>query len=451
MIIQCRILVLLGLLPICESNHWVDDHNVFRCMHGMPEVTWNHGLAQGAQDWGIRIHGKGLDHAPKDVLKGAGENLASGSSTGYAPKEPSEHASNAVEAWYNEIRYWGNGRADWNPTMGSNFHEAIGHMTQVLWHDTNEIGCYGKVVDNNGETVHTEVCRYLPGGNVQGQFPNKLPKTPTPVKTKEACEKEYRQGRGGPAPQPDAGARPEDASNVEKDVTVTAADKEFLRGHNIYRCMLGIPGVTWSTELTEYATKLNERHNGNGLAKHSDAHTNVNAGENLAYGYTTPMEAITAWYNERLDQSKPGAVLGHFTAMAWFDVTEIGCSDYKKSQWCNYRSGPERGGIAPNYGDDKVYEQQVVWTETRSRFLCEGAVDAGYGTFHASPFGSDSASAAKAGFIVMIILSVLLGLTIFVAGYMQFREYTTLKKGAAPPTAGGTRRNVGRSDSFAME
>jgi pathogenesis-related protein 1 len=67
-----------------------------------------------------------------------------------------------VEDWvYEKNNYHG---GPYNPQPGD---PVIGHYTQMVWRNTNEIGC---ATASDG-TMDFLVCRYSPLGNVRGQNP----------------------------------------------------------------------------------------------------------------------------------------------------------------------------------------------------------------------------------------------------------------------------------------
>merc|ERR1712054_253220 len=84
------------------------------------------------------------------------------------------------------------------------------------------------------------------------------------------------------------------------------------------------------------------------------------AGENLALGHATIAAANAAWYAEVKDctslpgckTGKDGAAVGHFTALIWKGVTEMGCGtanvEGRNMYVCRYRSGPKLDCNTPN-------------------------------------------------------------------------------------------------------
>ena len=68
-------------------------------MHQVENVVFDEILAQGAQEWAEKCDKEKLfEHAPDEVCKGAGENLAM-----YTGKEISTTAK-ATDMWYSEVK-----------------------------------------------------------------------------------------------------------------------------------------------------------------------------------------------------------------------------------------------------------------------------------------------------------------------------------------------------------
>jgi hypothetical protein len=102
------------------------------------------------------------------------------------------------------------------------------------------------------------------------------------------------------------------------------------------------------------------------------------AGENLARGYGDIKSVNAGWYNEIKDcgpfpgckQGKTG-VIGHFTAMIWKGVKEIGCgiNKAKRLYVCRYKAGDKLNRDTPNMGGG--YTANVLGP-VKSRSQCGG-------------------------------------------------------------------------------
>jgi len=128
-------------------------HNTYRCMAGVPLLTWDPKLQESAEKWAAV--GKYV-HSPYEYRKEpegeSGENLAWGGMTAYG----------AAVFWYDEIRYtnpWG--VAD-GPYSGQ---YVIGHYTQVVWRTSARIGCARGQARYMGVMNTMWVCHYGTGGN----------------------------------------------------------------------------------------------------------------------------------------------------------------------------------------------------------------------------------------------------------------------------------------------
>mmetsp|Transcript_14615 Transcript_14615/g.28773 ORF Transcript_14615/g.28773 Transcript_14615/m.28773 type:complete len:385 (-) Transcript_14615:423-1577(-) len=126
-------------------------HNHYRCLHGVPPLSWNPALAANAQRWAQQTGGV-MRHSSPDFranvagFRQVGENLAKGAT-----------GPQAVKMWYDEIAGSPGGQG-----CITNFAMATGHYTQLVWKSTSQLGC-----GINGDLL---VCQYGPAGNVMGSF-----------------------------------------------------------------------------------------------------------------------------------------------------------------------------------------------------------------------------------------------------------------------------------------
>jgi len=139
-------------------------HNQVRAGVGVAPLVWDDALARTAAAWVARCVDEAppaglVDHNP-DRSDGhstyVGENIyaSTGDATGPA----------AVAAWAGEAV---------NYHLDSNTCDAgavCGHYTQVVWRDTERVGC-AKHVCSALAYPSTIVCDYGPGGNIEGQRP----------------------------------------------------------------------------------------------------------------------------------------------------------------------------------------------------------------------------------------------------------------------------------------
>jgi pathogenesis-related protein 1 len=133
-----------GATP-AEIQQWLNAHNNYRALHGVPPVTWSTVIEASAQAW--------ADTCPSGHSVSAyGENMAYAS---YA-----QTSQGCVDIWYGEEPLYDYKNPGWNP--------ATGHFTQVVWKNTTQIGCGCKTGCSPWYSVC--VCQYNPPGNVIGQF-----------------------------------------------------------------------------------------------------------------------------------------------------------------------------------------------------------------------------------------------------------------------------------------
>lgn len=147
--------------------------------------------------------------------------------------------------------------------------------------------------------------------------------------------------------------------------------------HNGYRACHGAGQVTWNQMVADSAQAWVDQLVSSNTMYHAPAgslhHTwDVPAGENLAMGtkgHVNMDVAMQMWYDEWKDcaslpgcTASTGGAVGHFTALVWKGVTQIGCGKGETAQKtfiaCRYWSGPSlthatanmRGGHNSNVG-----------------------------------------------------------------------------------------------------
>ena len=133
-------------------------HNRERAQLGLPMLEWSPQLAREARDWGHQLARKGrLEHADASTRSGTGENLWMGTANAWP-------VDTMVGMFIDEKRHYRHGRF---PEISRTGQWAdVAHYTQVIWRDTQEVGC--AVVTDRGWDVL--VCRYYPAGNVWGRM-----------------------------------------------------------------------------------------------------------------------------------------------------------------------------------------------------------------------------------------------------------------------------------------
>ncbi|CAA0812387.1 CAP (Cysteine-rich secretory proteins- Antigen 5-and Pathogenesis-related 1 protein) superfamily protein [Striga hermonthica] len=135
-----------------SEQEFLDAHNTVRSGLHLGSLTWDHKLASYASDYAAKrvTAGCGLVHSGGPY----GENLAEGTDL---------TASGAVQMWVDEKQYYNH---DTNTCADG---QVCGHYTQVVWKDTNRVGCaMDKCSDGSSIFV---ICSYDPRGNYVGQSP----------------------------------------------------------------------------------------------------------------------------------------------------------------------------------------------------------------------------------------------------------------------------------------
>ena len=158
--------------PIIDSASLLSTHNEWRAKVGVPPLVWSDVLAKSAQGWADELKEKKncvIVHAKQQQGKEQGENLLS--------------ANNITKTWPNgrvevEVRdiseaFVVNDLAsevlDYNyETNSCAPGKMCGHYTQIVWRDTEEVGCAKAICDDKSQLW---VCRYNPPGNYKGEWP----------------------------------------------------------------------------------------------------------------------------------------------------------------------------------------------------------------------------------------------------------------------------------------
>ena len=132
-------------------------HNAERKRLRLPALKWNVHLEREAEQWALELSRKGrLQHADRAVRNGTGENLWMGTA-GYWSVDT------AVNLFIEEKKHYRHG--DFPHISRTGNWADVAHYTQVVWRDTQEVGCAWITARGNDLLV----CRYWPAGNVWGR------------------------------------------------------------------------------------------------------------------------------------------------------------------------------------------------------------------------------------------------------------------------------------------
>jgi len=133
-------------------------HNKERERLGLPKLAWSDALAANASRWAAHLASlPELEHDSSIDVEG--ENLWRGTVGYYTPED-------MVALWVDEKKAF-NGQPIPASSVTGDF-EDVGHYTQLIWKTTSLVGC--AVADASGGD-EIMVCRYMEGGNVEGEKP----------------------------------------------------------------------------------------------------------------------------------------------------------------------------------------------------------------------------------------------------------------------------------------
>lgn len=132
-------------------------HNIERQQVGAKPLQWSARLAGDAQLWADHLARRGtLEHTSYEARNKAGENLWMGTAGYYS-------AETMIGGFIAEKK---NFRPGTFPDVSRTGRwQDVAHYTQLIWHDTKEVGC----AVAKGRENDFLVCRYLPVGNWIGQ------------------------------------------------------------------------------------------------------------------------------------------------------------------------------------------------------------------------------------------------------------------------------------------
>lgn len=138
------------------EQEWLAEHNIARKDVGLGTLRWSHTLMRDAKAWAEELAARGaFRHHPDLLQRGQGENLWMGTRDTYAPWQ-------MIDGFVAEKRKFRPGVFPDVSTTGR--WSDVGHYTQIIWPETQEVGC-ATAVNARHEVL---VCRYWPAGNRLG-------------------------------------------------------------------------------------------------------------------------------------------------------------------------------------------------------------------------------------------------------------------------------------------
>lgn len=138
------------------EQEWLSEHNRARREVGLEPLRWNHDLRRDALVWAENLAARrAFQHDPDLLRRKQGENLWKGTRDTYAPWQ-------MIDLFVAEKRMF---RPGVFPDVSRTGRWAdVGHYTQIIWPETQEVGC-ATAVNARHEVL---VCRYWPAGNQIG-------------------------------------------------------------------------------------------------------------------------------------------------------------------------------------------------------------------------------------------------------------------------------------------
>ncbi|KAK9070682.1 hypothetical protein SSX86_011084 [Deinandra increscens subsp. villosa] len=136
-----------------SQQDYLNAHNTARSQVGVGNMVWNATVAAYAQNYANQRA------AYCNLVNSGGpygENLATGGST--------FTGTAAVNLWVGEKTYY-----DY-PTNACASGHVCGHYTQVVWANSDQLGC-ARVQCTNISGWWFVICSYHPAGNIAGQSP----------------------------------------------------------------------------------------------------------------------------------------------------------------------------------------------------------------------------------------------------------------------------------------
>jgi pathogenesis-related protein 1 len=155
----------LADLDQTQKDEIVARHNPYRAEVGTPPLAWDDTIAASAQAYADQLLPTVQTQNPvHDPNTPYGESLYYAWSFGAGATAPDPLG--ALDYWYAEKALY-----DANPQPVTNPVQEWGHYSQMVWRDTQWVGCGAASGFQNGQWDTVVVCRYDPAGNITGEMP----------------------------------------------------------------------------------------------------------------------------------------------------------------------------------------------------------------------------------------------------------------------------------------
>lgn len=143
------------------SQSLLDYQNGLRAQYGMPALRWNTALSDHAFGYALTLSQTGeVQHSSRIGRETERENIVVGVHGATSPL-------GMAQVWGNELQYFRPGKF---PNSCEGDWSKCGHITQILWGMTTDVGC-GFAAGRYDALV----CRYSPPGNTDGKYVLRLP------------------------------------------------------------------------------------------------------------------------------------------------------------------------------------------------------------------------------------------------------------------------------------
>jgi Cysteine-rich secretory protein family len=135
----------------------LEHHNSYRSALQLPALQWSPALASDALAWAKHLADIDKGQHNQEIIGKEGENLFWGTANAFS-------FGDMVDMWGGEKKSFREGVF---PDNKANRTAVVGHYTQLVWRNTQAVGC---ALVSNGRNDYL-VCRYSPAGNVIGEKP----------------------------------------------------------------------------------------------------------------------------------------------------------------------------------------------------------------------------------------------------------------------------------------
>lgn len=341
-------LISLSLCSVIEleevREQLLEKHNYYRVKHSTSNLVRNSEMEEIAQSYSEYLSENDIFEHSTNTYNGnyMGENL-------YAGQLRSNIWEACTDLWYSEIKDYNFS----NPGFAMN----TGHFIQVVWKNTQQIGCGMGCKNNNCKIT----CNYYPGGNYLGQFADNV----FPITSSEQKEANIEESTNEETNYEEDTDNYEDSTTTYSESTEDTSLKNFrnsvVNWHNYYRNLYQVDDLVEDEELNRFAQETSEYMASiDHFYLSSEIYNNHYIGQNAFFYYEAPdgKSIVDLFYDgyKFYDFNSPGYsdTTGGFTQVVWKDSKNIGvgyaCND--QNYWygliVHYPSGNYEGEFEEN-------------------------------------------------------------------------------------------------------